>query len=109
MKGGLGGQASAPRVGPECREVQEAAVAACAEADRLVEAVREAVEQLRAARRQRADLSGEFEQVRLGDRQTLRAAKDEAARVYRRDYEGARDEKAVMIATATWLGDVSRL
>jgi hypothetical protein len=109
MKGGVGGPASTPRVGPECLEAHDAAVAACAEADRLVEAAREAAEKLRAARRQRADLSGAFELVRLGDRQTLRAAKDEAARVYRRDYEGARDEKAVMTATATWLGDVSRL
>ena len=96
-------------MGPECVEAQDAAVATCAEADRLVQAAREAAEELRAARRQRADLSGAFELVRLGDRQTLRAAKDEAARAYRRDYEGARDEKAVMVATATWLGDVSRL
>jgi hypothetical protein len=109
MKGGVEGQASTPRVGPECSETREAAVAACAEADRLVQAARDAAEQLRAARRQRAELSGAFELVRLGDRQTLRAAKDEAARVYRRDYEGARDENAVMVATATWLGDVSRL
>lgn len=98
-----------PRARPACFEAQEAAVAACAEADRLVQAAREAVEDLRGARRQRAELAGDFELVRLGDRQTLRAAKDEAARAYRNEYERARDEKSVMIATATWLGDVSRL
>ena len=93
----------------ECVEAQAAAVSACAEADRLVAAARQAAEDLRLARRQRAELANDLDTVRLGDRQTLRAVKDEAARAYRRGYEMARDEGAVMLATATWMGDISRL
>jgi hypothetical protein len=93
----------------ECVDAQKVAVSACAEADRLVQAARQAAEDLRLARRQRAELANDLDTARLGDRQTLRAAKDEAARAYRREYEMARDEGAVMVATATWLGDVSRL
>src|SRR5262249_19003938 len=108
-KGGVGGSASAPGADQKCAEAQSAAVSACAEADRLVQAGRQAADDLRLARRQKAELANEFESVRLGDRQTLRAAKDEAARAYRYEYERARDESAVMTATATWMGDVSRL
>jgi hypothetical protein len=93
----------------ECVEAQAAAASACAEAERLVKAGRQAAEDLRLARRQRAELANDLESVRLGDRQTLRAAKDEAAHAYRREYEMARDEGALMVATATWMGDVSRL
>ena len=110
MQGGGGGPRSAAEPAKsECRAAEDAAVAACANADQLVVAARQATEDLRLARRQRVELAGEFELVRLGDRGALRAAKDEAVRVYRGDYERARDESALLVATATWLGDVSRL
>jgi hypothetical protein len=92
-----------------CYEAKLTAAERCSAAERLAAAQLRADEQLRHARRQRAALSASAEDVRLGDRRELANAKAEAQQAYRARYQHARDSAAVLAATSTWLGEVSRL
>jgi hypothetical protein len=97
--------AAAPCSGP-----QQAAAHHCAEAGRLAEAARLATEDLRVARRQRAEINHDLDgDARLGDRRALADAKAQAHSTYKTEYEHARDGGQVMVATAAWMADVSRL
>jgi hypothetical protein len=92
-----------------CAEPQRAASHHCREAERLAEAAHDATEQLRQVRRQRAALAAEFDDSRLGDRRVLNDAKAEALQGYRAEYERAHDTGALMVATATWMSNLSQL
>jgi len=99
----------APGAQPD-RATHEAAVRQCAEADRLAAVARQRADELREAKRRRADLqwTGQSENE-LADRRTLRDAKLAAQRAYHEQRSVARDAPAMTLAAANWLGEITRL
>jgi hypothetical protein len=93
-----------------CSGAQQAAAHHCADAARLAAAAQSAVDELRGARRQRAEIARAFEtDGRLGDRRALSDAKAQARQAYRAGYESASDDGQLRVVTSTWLNEVSRL
>lgn len=104
------GNPSADIAASPCSGPRQAAAHHCAEAARRAEAVRLATEDLRVARRQRAEINHDLDgDARLGDRRALADAKAQAQSTYKTEYDHARDGGQLMVATAAWMTDVSRL
>jgi hypothetical protein len=82
---------------------------ACAEADRLAESAEQAELRLRDARRRRAALERELDDLRLADPRALAEAKAQAQADYRVRIRRATRPPDVMGAATAWLSEVDRL